>query len=814
MKLAVFVFLLSLTYIRGQSCPNGMFNVTVNKKVVDASYALFPESQSPNNVLIDNVTLSFTQKSNVTITFLREGASYRNVFGYFVYNTSGIIQYKTVFPDVTWKSEGGCLDTGDSVKFGPFEVGTKIGFWVKPNGYNYPNTDKIWHSITNDNIKNVDGKNHVVWVKVPIDNDSTNDIIIIGFEDQSLGDKDYNDVMFYATVEGSYSEDIPTYENGTLNVCVNGTIGQYKEVATTNSCNRLAVMEDTSLCSGYVSIPAGWRIAKNEDIVGVDVYALFPNEQCLVINNGGSLTGINCQPSIKIIKNCYNTGCETGTKIIITTEEKLPSEKCVINSGQFCVPVNTTTIQRVVPSEYLPLNIYPLEVTVKPSSNPINLNIKLKNTDYVLLDLVVVVDTSIEPLGRGGNNFKTEMTRLVNRLSLNDKIGTTRVGLVTLSDIAVIRPLSPIYDNVIIPVYGSGLQSSKLTTLIDRANIWDDNLVNLRIMVVLSNGVNTNTQINNTLLITNSKYVRSNVDTKYITTTDIFSDWSNDVVTNINTFLNNRYISYTTSITGPNILPSQTQEFNVTYYPSSKTETVNVYGNGQMNVVSVSNNPPKFILNSQQRHVIVSEPQNYTIDLSPIIMDIDSDLLNMSVYDTNISSIVSVNGYKYTLSISPELVNTNGYIKLILFDGCDYSNTHTEYIIFTQTTNRPPISVGDTITTPEDTPVNFNLVSYDPDTIFGDTTSITIVHLEGQGIFNLTVGQIIYSPTVIGLFTPFKDVSSDTQPLGIVKFLSTDKSGFNSDVAVVNIYVLPVDDPPRYEGDNILIMIFSHISLI
>lgn len=124
----------------------------------------------------------------MSFTFVYEGAGYRNIFGYFIYNnaTGAVVEERVIFPDVTWISEGGCLIAGRTVQVGPFNAGTWIGFYIIANGFKKPNNYK-YYSVMNNVTRNPDGKRHMSIVTI-------DGVVVIGFEDlYDLGDRDYND---------------------------------------------------------------------------------------------------------------------------------------------------------------------------------------------------------------------------------------------------------------------------------------------------------------------------------------------------------------------------------------------------------------------------------------------------------------------------------------------------------------------------------------------------------------------------------------------------------------------------------------------
>jgi hypothetical protein len=80
---------------------------------------------------------------------------------------------------------------GLTTRIGPFPSGTRVGFFMRQDGYldasNYRLNNTIWWSINSTNLVNLDGFRHTSIVSI-------DGKIIVGFEDfTGMGDQDYND---------------------------------------------------------------------------------------------------------------------------------------------------------------------------------------------------------------------------------------------------------------------------------------------------------------------------------------------------------------------------------------------------------------------------------------------------------------------------------------------------------------------------------------------------------------------------------------------------------------------------------------------
>ncbi|GAB4314337.1 MAG: LruC domain-containing protein [Bacteroidales bacterium] len=156
----------------------------------------------------------------VWVTFVHEGAGYKNVLGYFHYpldnppqSVAEIDKMIIIFPNASYQGSGGKLHSGDKVKlkyFAPgsndpvdvFPAGTGIGWFMIANGFqNYQVTGGyyIHYSHPSFNIESDPGiqQHHVLL------SDEERDLILLGFEDirrdASWCDNDFNDAVFYAT---------------------------------------------------------------------------------------------------------------------------------------------------------------------------------------------------------------------------------------------------------------------------------------------------------------------------------------------------------------------------------------------------------------------------------------------------------------------------------------------------------------------------------------------------------------------------------------------------------------------------------------
>jgi len=174
----------------------------------------------PENVSIPNSNPSYlttgneldvviTDRSDVWVTFVSEGAAYRNTLGYYVFDTNNppataadIDSVYVVFPNTSFVNGGGQLNAGDKVKLGTFEGGKTISWvlfqqgWVG-TGVNV-NATKFYSNIAFNTMETDPTKRqHTVQLL-----DIGRERLLNAFEDQTRStgsDNDFNDLVFYVT---------------------------------------------------------------------------------------------------------------------------------------------------------------------------------------------------------------------------------------------------------------------------------------------------------------------------------------------------------------------------------------------------------------------------------------------------------------------------------------------------------------------------------------------------------------------------------------------------------------------------------------
>ena len=157
-------------------------------------------------------TIALTATSDVWISFVDEGAEYRDILGYYTFPSNSPLgtaptpaQVRIIFPNASKAGYGGELNAGDKVYLGNFQANTSIGFVLLAHGWDEAKsviTEGKWR-IYSDSRFNPEAdanlRKHTVML-----NDTTSNRLLIGVEDIRRdgydSDEDFNDLLFFATI--------------------------------------------------------------------------------------------------------------------------------------------------------------------------------------------------------------------------------------------------------------------------------------------------------------------------------------------------------------------------------------------------------------------------------------------------------------------------------------------------------------------------------------------------------------------------------------------------------------------------------------
>jgi len=172
-------------------------------------YAPVPQYH-PEYLASGNETdIVLNEVADVWVTFVHEGANYKNSLGFYTYNVNnppsslaGIEVITIAFPNLSLEFSGGGLHPGNKIFLGQFPAGTGIGWVLFQNAFTTGgsvNTTKTkFYSELAFNPETLPEKRqHNVILY-----DAERQLFVIGFEDlnrNSGGDNDFNDAIYYVT---------------------------------------------------------------------------------------------------------------------------------------------------------------------------------------------------------------------------------------------------------------------------------------------------------------------------------------------------------------------------------------------------------------------------------------------------------------------------------------------------------------------------------------------------------------------------------------------------------------------------------------
>ncbi|MEN1784058.1 MAG: LruC domain-containing protein [Bacteroidota bacterium] len=198
-----------------QGVPDNMaFPDPIEQNLLDDINASLPESvpggipvSNPSFLADKETNLVVTKEADVWVTFVSEGAGYRNVLGYYTYplgqepNTvDDIAEHRVIFPNVSMRYSGGGLIPGDRVYLGRFPANTVISWFLVANGWTGSTVNSnstVYYSNPDFNPESTAAtRTHTVLLF-----DEARELTLLGFEDlrrDQATDDDFNDAVFYA----------------------------------------------------------------------------------------------------------------------------------------------------------------------------------------------------------------------------------------------------------------------------------------------------------------------------------------------------------------------------------------------------------------------------------------------------------------------------------------------------------------------------------------------------------------------------------------------------------------------------------------
>ncbi|WP_394746710.1 LruC domain-containing protein [Spongiimicrobium salis] len=194
---------------------NLAFSDVIEQNLLDDINASLPENvpggipaSNPDFLAGKETSLIITKEADVWVTFVSEGAGYRNTLGYYSYpigsepaTADDIDAHNIIFPNVSFRFSGGDLISGDRVYLGRFPANTVVSWFIVPNGWTGSGVNDanlgIYYSNPDFNPESTAARrNHMVLLY-----DEGRELTLLGFEDlfrDGPTDDDFNDAVFYA----------------------------------------------------------------------------------------------------------------------------------------------------------------------------------------------------------------------------------------------------------------------------------------------------------------------------------------------------------------------------------------------------------------------------------------------------------------------------------------------------------------------------------------------------------------------------------------------------------------------------------------
>ncbi len=216
-------------FLTGEQWPIGYQQAT--GKPLDLSYArseydpafferlsnALPEARVNESYLTGNegANIKLLHDAEISITFLHEGAGYKNALGFFTFSDDAVpqqveaVRETIIFPNLSYPH----MTSGHRLSLGKFSAGSRIGFFLAANGFWYDSGVKqkkgnFYYSLAALNPEqDARLRQHNVLLF-----DEESEQVVLGFEDlpRTWGDNDFNDALFALKIDPPTALDLST----------------------------------------------------------------------------------------------------------------------------------------------------------------------------------------------------------------------------------------------------------------------------------------------------------------------------------------------------------------------------------------------------------------------------------------------------------------------------------------------------------------------------------------------------------------------------------------------------------------------------
>jgi LruC domain-containing protein len=305
-------------------------------------YGMVPEGVEVSASLLNSSFSSISVKDDlaagsavtVKVTFLNEGAGYKNSLGYFIYQKDTPptsiedIEHIIIMPNTSKTYSGGSLNSGDQLDLMiELTAGQSIGFFINSNGWDGTRGkqkssflyDQPFYTLESLNpTVGLGQRYHVIFNDTRSSTESGSGFFAFGFEDilTSTGDKDYNDLIF--NVEVTPISAVENYQEATVIESVNSQVNKKKGV--------LAFEDNWPLIDDYDF---------NDAVIAYDITTTLDGD-----NNNDSVKSITLIYQIQAIGASFHNGLAVRVPGLsesmietVTLEKTLNSSTNVIGVG-------------------------------------------------------------------------------------------------------------------------------------------------------------------------------------------------------------------------------------------------------------------------------------------------------------------------------------------------------------------------------------------------------------------------------------------------------------------------------------------------
>lgn len=144
-----------------------------------------------------------TKDTDLEVTFYGETAGYKNILGYYVYDSENppasveeLTNMTIIFPNTSARGSGGWLRRGNKVCLTNLKAGSVVGFFILVDGWKGKITNGITTNFTTKNLNTeLPEEYRQTSLLLGVEDE---DAMVLSFEDRKLpgGDKDFDDAVF------------------------------------------------------------------------------------------------------------------------------------------------------------------------------------------------------------------------------------------------------------------------------------------------------------------------------------------------------------------------------------------------------------------------------------------------------------------------------------------------------------------------------------------------------------------------------------------------------------------------------------------